>query len=197
MIAREMFHALLAQARRIRCDRQGGETFRRGVESNQGMEAFWLIPISVIVGGIVYAIVKEQGSARVREMQVRERIAMIEKGLIPPPEKDPRGFERAMSAVDREERRDSYGERSYRSRRRPRAARHRSSGITLMGIGFGLMFMIGVAVGDPPRGIGIGGFVVLFGFALLVNSLFERREERADGTPPNAVVARTDVPRHD
>src|SRR5688572_17965011 len=100
------------------CDGQRGETFRRGVESNQGMESFfWLIPITAIAGGIAYAIVKEQGSARVREMEVRERIAMIEKGLVPPPEKDPRGFERAMSAVDREERRDSYGEPSYRSRR--------------------------------------------------------------------------------
>jgi hypothetical protein len=170
---------------------------------------FWLIPITVIVGGITYAIVKEQGSARVREMEVRERIAMIEKGLIPPPEKDPRGFERAMSAIDRQERRDSYGEPSYRSRHRRGAARHRSAGITLIGIGFGLMFMIGVGLGDPQRGIGIGGFLVLFGSAFFVNSLFERHEERAGGqppfagsmpprdAPPNTVIARPDAPRHD
>ena len=170
---------------------------------------FWLIPITAIAGGIAYAIVKEQGSARVREMEVRERIAMIEKGLIPPPEKDPRGFERAMSAVDRDEQRDSYGEPSYRSRRRPRAARHRSGGITLIGIGFGLMFMIGVGGGDPQRGIGIGGFLVLFGVALFINSLFERREEREGGqppfpgsmpprdAPPYTAIARPDAPRHD
>jgi hypothetical protein len=170
---------------------------------------FWLIPITVIAGGIAYAIVKEQGSARIREIKVRERIAMIEKGLIPPPEADPRGFERAMSAVDRQERRDSHGEPQYRSRRRPRAARHRSGGIMLLGLGFGLMFMIGVGAGEPQLGIGIGGFLVLFGSALFVNSLFERREERVGGqhpftgsmpppnAPPNTVIARPDAPRPD
>ena len=37
--------------------------------------------------------------ARIREFEIRERIAMIEKGLVPPPEKDPDGFDRVLGVV--------------------------------------------------------------------------------------------------
>ena len=53
------------------------------------------------------SIVKSIGWARVRELEVRERIAMIEKGLIPPPESNPRGFEaRRMDSMDRSKKRN-------------------------------------------------------------------------------------------
>ena len=84
------------------------------------------IPIVAIIGGITLAIVKSISGARVRELEVRERIAMIEKGLIPPPETDPRGFDRAMGVADRMERRDRFEHRYERwSSRSPE--RHRSS----------------------------------------------------------------------
>ena len=51
-------------------------------------------------------------------------------------------------------------------------------------IGFGLMLMLAFAAGEPERGLGIGGFMVLLGFAFFVNSLFERREQlRNDAFP--------------
>ena len=56
---------------------------------------------------------------------------MIERGLVPPPEVDPRGFDRAM---DRYRRATASG-----------SGRHRRAGVTLMGVGFGLMVLIGVA----------------------------------------------------
>ena len=61
----------------------------------------FLIPIVSIVGAFTYAIVHSLARARVRELEVRERIAMIERGLVPPPEVDPRGFDRAMDRYER------------------------------------------------------------------------------------------------
>ena len=137
-----------------------------------------LIPVSAVVGGIVYAIMRAQATARLRELEVRERIAMIEKGLIPPPESDPRGFEQAMEAVDQhaEAAEQPSGTRYHRA-----PERHRSAGITLIGLGLGLMLMLGVAAESPARGVGIGGFVAMLGLAFLINGLFERRDRARQG----------------
>lgn len=146
-----------------------------------------LIPIAGIVGGITLAIVKTQSIARVRELEVRERIAMIEKGLIPSPESNPRGFEQAMSAMARGDARDWYDDphlSAIHQQLYRRAARKRDVGITLMGIGFGLMLMLTYAAGQPEQGVGIGGFVVAIGVAFFVNSFFERRDPPPPPLPP-------------
>jgi hypothetical protein len=148
-----------------------------------------LIPIAGIVGGISLAIYKTAAMARVRELEVRERIAMIEKGLIPSPESNPRGFEQAMSAMARGANRDWYDDPQFhafmRHRYYRRAERQRGAGITLMGIGFGLMLLIGLAGGEPERGLGIGGFMAVFGLAFFLNSLFERRERTRNEAFPS------------
>jgi hypothetical protein len=125
------------------------------------------IPVVAIAGAFAYAIVSAFTRARLRELEIRERIAMIEKGLVPSPEADPRGFDRAMSRYDR------------RVATWPGFAaggRHRRAGITLMGIGFGLMVLIGFAGEAPQAAIGVGGFLVVIGLAFFVNSLFEARQ---------------------
>ena len=88
----------------------------------------FLIPISVIVGLWVFLITLAKARARVRELQIRERIAMIEKGMAPAPEVDPQGFQRATADVDRTRQMVEIFE--YRRRRRPQ--RHRSAGVTLV-----------------------------------------------------------------
>src|SRR4029453_15209567 len=103
-----------------------------------GEDHYWaffifMIPIIAIVGGITTAIVSTVMRARVRELEIRERIAMIERGLVPPPEKDPQGFERAMSRY--EQARPSIVD--WPGGRTP--ARYRSAGIQLGGVGLGLM----------------------------------------------------------
>ncbi len=123
----------------------------------------FLIPIVAIIGSFTYVIVLTLSRARVRELEVRERIAMIERGLVPPPEVDPRGFDRAMDHYDR-----------YRYRA---PGRHRRAGVTLMGMGFGLMMLIGVAGESMSSGIGVGGFLVILGLAFFINGLFERQSE--------------------
>jgi len=126
----------------------------------------FLIPIVSIIGAFTYAIVATMARARVRELEVRERIAMIERGLVPAPEVDPRGFDRAMSRMERREIR--YGHR------------HRSAGVTLMGVGFGLMVLIAFTA-DASIAIGVGGFLVVIGIAFFINSRFEQLR---NGYPP-------------
>src|SRR5438105_9481614 len=158
----ELFQALSCDA----C-----ETIGNGFQSNQSRatcgglmaESIWvLVPITVILGAFATAIAATMARARVRELEIRERIAMIEKGLMPPPEVDPRGFDRAMDRYDRIQWSTS-------------AARHRRAGIVLLAVGIGLFFMIAIAGGETSAGVGVGGFLAVLGLAFLVNSLFERQ----------------------
>ncbi len=126
-------------------------------------EWIWvLVPLTAIAGVFGTAIAATMARARVKELQIRERIAMIEKGLMPPPEVDPRGFDRAMDLYDHVQWSTS-------------SARHRRAGIVLLAIGIGLFLMIGIAGDEPNAGIGVGGFVGVLGLAFLINSLFERQ----------------------
>src|SRR6266545_259044 len=157
-----------------------GETIAEPFQSNHHMDdisfAAWpfLIPIVAIIGAFTTAIIATLSRARVRELEIRERIAMIEKGLVPPPEVDPHGFDKAM---DRYDRYDRYSVRAPR--------RHRSAGVTLMGVGFGLMVLIAFAGESPSSALGVGGFLVVIGFAFFLNSLFDRHDP-----PPMAAAPR-------
>ena len=133
------------------------------------MQMAWplLIPIIGTICTFAFVIVLTLSKARVRELEVRERIAMIERGLVPPPEVDPRGFDRAMHRYDR---------LRYRA-----PGRHRRAGVTLMGVGFGLVMLIGVAGGSMHEGIGVGGFFVIMGLAFFINSMFDHP---GDELPP-------------
>ena len=119
----------------------------------------FMIPIVGTICTFAFLIVLTLSRSRTRELEIRERIAMIERGLMPPPEVDPRGFDRAMRQYER-----------YRYRA---PGRHRRAGVTMMGIGFGLVFLIGFAGGAINEGIGVGGFLVIVGLAFFINSLFE------------------------
>jgi hypothetical protein len=128
---------------------------------------FFLIPIVAIVAFSSYMIVQSIMRSRVRELEIRERISMIEKGLVPPPEVNPGGFDRAMARHDRERHYDEYdGGR----RNRDSALRHRRAGTTLIGVGLGLAMLLAFAAGEPGSAVGIGGFVVMLGLAFLANS---------------------------
>src|SRR5436305_8438616 len=147
----------------------------------------FLIPIVAIIGAFATAIVATLSRARVRELEIRERIAMIEKGLVPPPEVDPHGFDRAM---------DRYERYSVRTPRR-----HRSAGVTLMGVGFGLMVLIAFAGESPSSALGVGGFLVVIGFAFFLNSLFDHRDEpiasAEPGRPAGPIVSGSEPRRQD
>jgi hypothetical protein len=136
---------------------------------------FWLIPLAAVLAGPAIVIFGMWTRSRTRELEIRERIAMIEKGLVPPPERDPAGFEQAMRLTR---------DRPWRA---GAAARHRRAGITLIGVGLGLMLMIGFAGDEPRNAVGVGGFIAVLGLAFLINSLFESGEDkRAAPPPPNS-----------
>jgi hypothetical protein len=121
------------------------------------------IAVAAIVGAFTYAIVAMRHKARMHELEIRERIALIEKGLLPSPETDPHGFERAMNRMEQVQWSGA-------------ASRHRRAGILLMGVGLGLTVLIGFS-GSPEEGLAVGGSVAIIGLAFLVNSFFEGRQE--------------------
>ena len=98
------------------------------MEDSQGTIAL-VIPIVAIAGWLLYAIVAVVMRSRIRELEVRARIAMIEKGMVPPPERDPGEFEKAMNSTHPA---DASNYRQYR------AYKLRSAGITMVAVGLGL-----------------------------------------------------------
>ena len=92
---------------------------------------------------------------RIREMEHRERLAMIDRGLVPPPEVDPAGFEQ-HSGVPRIE--------------SPSAVRSRSAGVIMIGLGLGMMVLLTFAADSPEVGVGVGGAFALLGAAFFVNA---------------------------
>jgi hypothetical protein len=109
-----------------------------------------------VVGGLVVLWMAMTNRRAVREMEHQERLAMIQRGLVPAPEADPLGFDAATSGafetVDR------------------RSERWRTAGITFIGVGLALMMLLSVTAGEVGVGIGIGGAFCMLGAALLVNS---------------------------
>jgi hypothetical protein len=103
------------------------------------------------------AIVATIAKGRVRELEIRERIAMIERGMVPPPEADPSGFERSFRAVEGVQYRHS-------------GPRFRSAGVIVMAIGFGLAVLITFTSGEVNVGIGVGGFLVILGIGMFLVS---------------------------
>ena len=131
----------------------------------------FMIPIVAITGGLIVAAINSISRGRVRELEIRERIAMIERGMVPPPETDPRGFERQMHVVEQVQHRHS-------------GSRFRSGGIIVMSVGFGLMLLI-ASTGPVTEGIGVGGFLVILGLGMVVNSFFSSAPPPAPPLPPN------------
>jgi hypothetical protein len=133
-----------------------------------------VLPIVLLVGGLGVMVMALRGRQRLKELAVQERIAMIEKGLVPSPVSDPAGFESAMS-------------------RRPistRALRYRSAGLVLTGMGLALLVLLVFVVPHAVRGIavGVGGAMTVLGLTVLGNGLLLARDDvegsARDGAAP-------------
>ena len=137
-----------------------------------------MIPIVAILGAILVVIVGMMNKARLRELEIKERIAMIERGMVPAPESDPRGFDRAITRLEQVQR--------VRQLQGHGASRHRRAGITLMGVGFGMMVLMSFTGEGPSTGLGVGGFLVVMGLAFFVNAWFESRDAQITAIRPPA-----------
>lgn len=120
-----------------------------------------LLPALAMVGGIIIVLFAMTHQARKGELAHRERMALIERGLMPSPDQDPERFEaltqgRAVGA---------------------RPSRAFSAGIVVIGLGLGLILLIGVAGEAPSAGLGVGGAIVVLGAAFVANALLARRAD--------------------
>jgi hypothetical protein len=125
----------------------------------------YIVSSGVVLGGFVLIAMTLASRQRLRELAVKERIAMIEKGLVPSPELDPARFERLVGAP-----------------RRPansRSMRYRSAGVVLIGLGLALMVLLVFAAGVAAVGIGIGGGFAVLGAAVYFNGVLLARDEAA------------------
>ena len=118
---------------------------------------FAIFPVLTLASLFALAAFWISRRAHARELVHRERLAMIEKGLIPPAELYPDLFD--------------VPEGQSGTPRTAAAARFRSAGIILVGLGVGVALVIGVAAGKPQVGVGIGGAIAAVGAAMIVNGM--------------------------
>lgn len=115
--------------------------------------------IATMFAGVFLIFLAMRQRSETLERLHRERMAMIERGHIPLSDPQPRhgsgGSSRALSL-----------------------------GIVVVGLGFALMAIIGIAGETPTVGVGIGGAIVIVGAAFIVRSLVVRPETSSRPTPP-------------
>ena len=120
-----------------------------------------------LAGGFLLAIISFIFRQRLRELAIKERIAMIEKGLVPSPEIDPAKFEMLVGL-----RRPMNG----------KAERYRSAGVIIMGLGIAMIFLLTFAAGVPRVAFGVGGGLAVLGLAAFINGSMQ------GGEPPHPRV---------
>ena len=132
-----------------------------------------LFPVLVLAGFFVLAAIWISRRARLREFAHRERLAMIEKGLLPPAELIGGGSPLAVPGAF-----DVSGPASSTP------SRFRSAGVMFVGIGVAVGLIIGVAAFEPIIGLGIGGAIAALGVAMIVNGVLGERELAARPRAP-------------
>ena len=136
--------------------------------SGEAMAAIISLGISflTVVGGVVLILAALRYRLQVRELRHKERLAMIDRGLAPPPE-----FEPPATAG------------------RGLKQRSLSFGIVVVGLGFALMFLIGIAGGALEAGVGIGGAIAILGVAFIIRSIYAPGPAPVAGSPSHLDVA--------
>ena len=121
------------------------------------------ICVVFVASGVTLLLMAMKNRRYMRELAHRERMAMIERGLVPAPESDPVQFEAATGVAP-----ETSGPK--------RGERFRTVGIAMIGLGLGMAFLIGLTGGTPEVGLGVGGAWVALGSASLLNYFLIRRE---------------------
>ena len=123
----------------------------------RGEELFAMVFVTAMFLGVFIIFLGLRQRSQQLEMRHRERMAMIERGLIPLSE--PTG-----------------GPVGRRMPHQARTSRSLSIGIVTVGLGLALMTIIGIAAESPAVGIGTGGAVALLGGSFIVRSLVARSD---------------------
>lgn len=147
-----------------------------------GEELVLLIIFSLMTFGGVAVLWMAMGNRRaLREMEHRERLAMIQAGIVPAPEADPLAFESQLEPL---------------SANLSRKDRWRTAGTLTIGLGLALTTLL-FFTGQQNIGLAVGGaFVVLGGSVLLNGTLMSsgpvpprpmmRRPPSPGSTPPGS-----------
>jgi len=138
---------------------------------------FAMFPLLTLVGLFVLAAIWISRRARIRELAHHERLAMIEKGLMPPAEFFPDGFDAGAPGVS-----DPGAPPLSRT-----ASRFRSAGVMFVGIGIAVGMIIGIAAFEPTIGLGVGGAIAAIGAAMIVNGVLGERELKSTHPARRAV----------
>jgi hypothetical protein len=109
-----------------------------------------------IFAGVAVIWMGMQSRRQIREMEHRERLAMIERGLAPG-DLDPLASEAKLPPPLSEQ-----------------AMRSRTAGIMIIGIGVAFALLVSLAGGAPQAGVGVGGAAAVIGVAFFVNALMLR-----------------------
>jgi hypothetical protein len=132
-------------------------------------EEVFVTIVSVIVFAALGVLWMAMTSRRaVREMEHRERLAMIQRGLVPAPETDPLGFESAVAPFEG----DSL-----------RSDRWRTAGTLTIGLGLALTMLLTFGAGEANVALGIGGAFTILGAAILLNGFQLGRSRRPAPRP--------------
>ena len=133
-----------------------------------------IIPLTTLVGLLVLAALWLLRVSRLRELKERQVLAMIEKGLTPPPEMVPLNIDGVVLPA---------------RRRSAVADRFKSAGIIVVGLGLAVGIIVGIAGSQVRVGFGIGAGVVALGVAMIVNGLVVGDGSGTAGRDPAAAGA--------
>jgi hypothetical protein len=117
-----------------------------------GAEAIALVFGSAVFGGVIVVIAGMWHRARVLEMAHRERLAMIERGMVPPSD--------LMQA--------------YREQPTARGRRLLSAGIVVVGMGLAIGLLLAFTSREGAIAMGIGGSIVVLGATFIATGLAVR-----------------------
>jgi hypothetical protein len=133
----------------------------------------------MVFAGVAVLWLAMSNRRALREMEHRERIALIQAGIVPAPEADPLAFETQFEPSSTLSRKDRW----------------RTAGTLTVGFGVALFVLLSFT-GVSEIGVAVGGAFVVLGVSFLVNSTLlsstptavrplVRRTSTGTPTPPN------------
>lgn len=131
----------------------------------------------MIFAGVAVLWIAMSNRRAVREMEHRERLAMIQSGVMPAPEADPLAFEAHMESS---------------SPAMSRQDRWRTAGTLTIGFGMALLMLLWFS-GVEDIAIGVGGAFAVLGASFLLNGLLMSPESKA----PRPLIRRPQAPPPD
>ena len=147
-------------------------------------ELFVLVVLVAMGSGVLIIVLGLRQRAHQLELAHRERMAMIDKGLVPSPELNP-GHAAWANAPSRHQREMQLHDRPTLS-----SQRSLTLGIVIVAIGLGFMSIIGVAAQTPSVALGIGGAIAIVGMAFIVIAQVKRTAPSQMMQPPPLPASR-------